>query len=101
MGYDRTFLHWSRNKTFDRYILVSGEQKRGKTKEQFLTILIQLAENCDFECHCVNEARDVSFTNMSDTDVQRELLRDTVESERALSVAINMKLNQQNFVANK
>ena len=33
---------------------------------------------------------------MLDDDTQRELLRDTVEPEKALSVAVNMEIGQQN-----
>ena len=33
---------------------------------------------------------------MLDDDIQRELLRDTVDPERALSIAVNMEMGQQN-----
>ena len=33
---------------------------------------------------------------MLDDDIQRELLRDTVEPDRALSIAVNMEMGHQN-----
>ena len=33
---------------------------------------------------------------MSDDDIQREILRDTVDPERALSIAVNMEMGHQN-----
>ena len=33
---------------------------------------------------------------MLDDDIQRELLRDTIDPERALSIAVNMKVGHQN-----
>ena len=33
---------------------------------------------------------------MLDDDIQREILRDTVDPERALSIAVNMEMGHQN-----
>ena len=33
---------------------------------------------------------------MLDNDIQRKLLRDTVDPDRALSIAVNMEMGQQN-----
>ena len=35
---------------------------------------------------------------MSETDIQREMLRKTVESYRALTIDINMEMGQQNLL---
>ena len=43
------------------------------------------------------------ITNMLDDDIRRELLRDTIDTERALSIAVNMETghqNQQRFSSN-
>ena len=56
----------------------------------------ELAENCDFENREEAIIRDIFITNMLDDDIQRELLRDTVEPERALSIAVNMEMGNQN-----
>ena len=85
-----------RNITFDRYVFFSRKQKKGETLEQFYSILKELAENCDFEIREEVIIRDIFITNMLDDDIQREVLRDTVHPERALSIAVNMKMGHQN-----
>ena len=85
-----------RNITFDRYVFFSRKQKKGETVEQFYSILKELSENCDFENREEAIIRDIFITNMLDNDIQRELLRDTVEPERALSIAVNMEMGNQN-----
>ena len=85
-----------RNITFDRYVFFSRKQKKGETVEQFYSILKELAENCDFENREKVIIRDIFITNMLDDDIQRELLRDTVDPERALSIAVNMEMGHQN-----
>ena len=92
-----------RNITFDRYVFFSRKQKKGETVEQFYSILKELAENCDFENREEAIIREIFITNMFDDDIQRELLRDTVEPEMALSIAVNMEMgnqNQQRFSSN-
>ena len=71
-------------------------RKKGETVEQFYSILKELEENCDFENRDEVIIRDILITNMLDEDIQRELLRDTVDSERALSIAKNMQMGHQN-----
>ena len=85
-----------RNITFDRLVFFSRKQKKGETVEQFYSILKELAENCDFENREEAIIRDIFITNMLDDDIQRELLRDTVEPESALSIAVNMEMGNQN-----
>ena len=84
-----------RNITFDRYVFFSRKQKKGETVEQFNSILKELVENCNFENREEVIIRDIFITNMLDDDIQRELLRDTVDPERALSIAVNMKTGHQ------
>ena len=85
-----------RNITFDRYVFFSRKQKKGEIVEQFYSILKELAENCDFENREEVIIRDIFITNMLDDDIQRELLRDTVDPERAHSIAVNMEMGHQN-----
>ena len=85
-----------RNITFDRYVFFTWKQKKGETVEQFYSILKELAENSDFENREEAIIRDIFITNMLDDDIQRELLRHTVEPERALSIAVNMQMGNQN-----
>ena len=70
-----------RNITFDRYVFFSRKQKKGETVEKFYSILKELAENCDFENREEVIVRDIFIRNMLDDDIQRELLRDTVDPE--------------------
>ena len=90
-----TFIR-PRNITFDRYVFFSRKQKKGERVEQFYSILKELAENCDFENREEVIIRDIFITNLLDDDIQRELLRDTVDPERALSIAVNMEMGHQN-----
>ena len=85
-----------RNITFDRHVFFSRKQKKGETGEQFYSILKELAENCDFENREEAIIRDICITNLLDDDIQREILRDTVDPERALSIAVNMEMGHQN-----
>ena len=84
------------NIPFDRFVSFSRKQKKGETLKQFYSILKELAQNCDFQnCEQVI-IRDIFITNMLDDDTQRELLRDTKDPDRALSIAVNMGMRHQN-----
>ena len=83
------------NITFDRYVFFSRKQKKCETVEQFYSILKELAENCDFENREEVIIREIFITNNLDDDIQRELLRDRVDPERALSIAVNMEVGHQ------
>ena len=85
-----------RNITFDRNAFFSRNQKKGETVEQFYNILKELAENCDFENREEVIIRDIFITNMCDDDIQRKLLRDTVDPKRAISIAVNMEMGHKN-----
>ena len=85
-----------RNIAFDGYIIFSWKQKKGETVEQFYSFLKELAENCDFENREEVIIRVSFITDMLDDDIQRELLRDTVEPKRGLSIAVNLKRSHQN-----
>ena len=85
-----------RNITFDCDVFFSRKQKKSETVEQFFSILKELAENYDFKSREEVKNRDIFLANMLDDDIQRELLRETVEPERALSVAVNIAMGHQN-----
>ena len=84
-----------RSITFDRYVFLSTKQEKGETVEQFYNILNELAENCDFESREEVIIRDSFITKMLDDDIQRELLRDTVDPEGALSIGVNMVMGNR------
>ena len=79
-----------RNITSNRNDFFSGKQKKGEMVEQFYSNLKELAENCDFESREEVIIRDIFVTNMLDDDIQPELLRDTVDPDGALRIAVNM-----------
>ena len=74
----------------------SRKHKKGETVEQFYSILKELAEICGFENREKAIIRDIFITNVMDDDIQRELLRDTIDTERALSIAVNKQMGHQN-----
>ena len=47
--------------------------------------------NCNFENKEETLIRDVFITNLVDPEIQRELLKQTVEPRRVLELAINME----------
>ena len=85
-----------RNITFDRHVFLVTKQLRGETVEYFYGKLKELAENCDFENKEETLIRDVFITNLMDPEIQKELLKQTVEPRQALELAINMELGMRN-----
>ena len=63
--------------------------------EKILSVLKELAEHYDFENREEVIIGDIFITNIPDNDIQQELLRDTVEPKRALSIAFNMEMGHQ------
>ena len=85
-----------RNITFDRHVFLSTKQLRGETVEHFFGKLKELAENCDFEKKEETLIRYVFITNLIDPEIQKELLKQTVEPRQALELANSMELGMQN-----
>ena len=85
-----------RNITFDRLVLLITKQLFGETAEQFYRNLKELAENSDFENKEETLVRDVFITNLIDPEIQKKLLKQTVEPRQALEWAINMDLGMRN-----
>ena len=85
-----------RNIIFDRHIFLITKQLREETVEHFYGKLKELAEYCDFENKEENPIPDVFITNLIDPEIQKELLKETVEPHEALELAINMELGTRN-----
>ena len=85
-----------RNITFDRHVFLITKQLRWETVEHFYGKLKELVENCDFENKEETLIRDVFITNPMDPDIQKELLKQTVEPRQALELAVNMELGMRN-----
>ena len=84
-----------RNITFDRHVFLIIKKLRGETVEHFHGKLKELAENCDFENKEETLIRDVFITNLIDSEIQKELLKQSVEPRQALELAINMELGMR------
>ena len=85
-----------RNIPFDGRVFVITKQLLRKTVGPFYGNLKELAENCDFENKEETLIRDVFITNLIDPEIQKELLKQTVEPRQAPELAINMELGMQN-----
>ena len=92
------------NITFDRYLFLTRKQQKGEPIEKFYGHLKEFSENCDLGEKGDTIIRDVFIANMQNEDIQKELLKETVEQDKALAIAINIEmgtLNQLKKNANK
>ena len=92
------------NITFHRYLFLTRKQQKGEPIEKFYGHLKELSENCDSGDKGDTIIRDVFIANMQNEDIQKELLKETVEPDKALAIAINIEmgtLNQLERNANK
>ena len=85
-----------RNIIFDRLVFLITKRLRGETVEHFYGKLKELADNSDFENKEETLIRDVFIANLIDPEIQKELLKQTVEPRQALELAINMELRMRN-----
>ena len=85
-----------RNIAFDSYMLLTTKQSKGESVEHFFGKLKELSENCELGSQEDTLIRDFIFANMQDPEIQRELLRETLEPAQAQRLAINVELGQRN-----
>ena len=85
-----------RNITYDRFVFYSCKQQKGESVESFYGRLIEQAENCSLGSEETTLIRDAFILNMIDHETQKELLKETVESSKALEIAIQMEMRAQN-----
>ena len=64
--------------------------------KNFYGKLKEFAKNCDFKIKEEILIRDVFITNLIDREIQKELLKQTIEPREALELAINMEIGMQN-----
>ena len=74
-----------RNVTFDRHVFLITKKFRGETVKHFYGKLKKLAENCNFENKEDTLLRDAFITNFTDPEIQKQLLKQTVERRQALT----------------
>ena len=92
------------NITFDRYLFLTRKQQKGEPIEKFYGHLKELSENCDLGEKGDTIIRDVFIANMQNEDIQKELLKERVDPDKTLAIAINIEmgtLNQLKMNANK
>ena len=100
---NKTFIR-THNITFDRYLFLTGKQQKGEPIEKFYGHLKELSENCDFGEKGDTIISVVFIANMQIEDIQNEFLKETVEPDKALAIAINIEmgtLNQLKMNASK
>ena len=78
------------------YTLLTTKQSKGESIEHFFDKLKELSENCDLGNQEDTLIRDLFIANMQHPEIQRELLRETLEPAQALRLTINMELGQRN-----
>ena len=101
----KTFIR-IHNITFDRYLFLTRKQQKGEPIEKVYGHLKELSENCDLGEKGDTIIRDVFIANMNmqNEDIQKELLIEGVETDKALAIAINIEmgtLNQLKMNASK
>ena len=92
---EATFIR-QRNITFDRYMLPTTKQSKGESIEHFFGKLKELSENCELGSQEDTLIRDLFIANMQDPEIQRKLLRETLEPAQAPRLAINIEVGQRN-----
>ena len=84
------------NITFDRYLFLTRKQQKGEPIEKFYGHLKELSENLELGEKRDTIIRDVFIANMQNEDIQTQLLKETVEPDKALSMAINIEIGTVN-----
>ena len=67
--------------------------------EQFHSVLRSLAEFCHLGALEDNLLRDIFTVNVTDTEIQKELLNKTLDPEKALELAISIELRARSQLA--
>ena len=100
---NKTFIQ-VHNITFDRYLFLTRKQQNWEPIEKFYGHLKELSKNCDLGKNGDTIIRDVLIANTQNEDIQKELLKETVDFDKALAIAINIAmstLNQLKMTASK
>ena len=92
---ESTFIR-QRNIVFDKYMLLTTKQSKREPIEHFFGQLKELSENFDLGNQEDTLIRELFIAYMQDPQIQRELLRETLEPPQAVRLAINVELGQRN-----
>ena len=85
-----------RNITYNRFVFYSCKQQKGESVESFYGCLIEQAKNCSLVSEETTLIRDAFILHMINHETQKEFLRETVETSKALEIAIQMEMGAQN-----
>ena len=77
-------------------MLLNTKQSKGESIEHFFGKLKELSDNCELGSQEDTLIRDLLVANKQDPEIQKELLRETLEPAQALRLAKNMELGQRN-----
>ena len=86
-----TFIR-TRSITYDRFFLLTIKQRKQRTVEQFHLALRELAEHCNLGGIEDELIRDLFLTNMYDQESQKELLKETLDPEKASEKAMAIEM---------
>ena len=92
---NKTFIQ-VHNITFHRFLFLTQKQQKGEPIEKFNCHLKERSKNCDLGEKGDTIIRDVFIANMQNEDIQKELLKETVESNKTLAIAINIEMGTLN-----
>ena len=94
-----------RNITFDRYEAFTRKQGKTKTLQEFHCGLTELVVKGNFKCTACNDggleaeiSRDLFTANMSNDEVQRDLLAETKSPDQALDYAVRREKGLENQI---
>ena len=90
---DHTF---TKNITFDRYTFLTRNQLKREPVDKSYGCLRDFFFNCDLGSHEESLIRDVFISNMQDSEIHRELLKETRSAKTPVEVAINIEMGIQN-----
>ena len=90
-----TFIR-RRNNTFDRYTLFITQQSNGQLTEHFFAKINKVSENCELVNQEIKMIIDLFIAHMQDSEIQKELLKETIEPSHVLRLAIKIELGQWN-----
>ena len=95
----------ARNVTFDRYEAFTRKQGKTESLEEFHCGLTELVVKGNFKCTACNDGgleseivRDLFTANMSNDEVQKDLLAETKTPEQALDYAVRREKGLENQV---
>ena len=88
-----------RNVTVDRYLLLTRRQQKREIMEQFHFALKSLVEFCQLGTLEDGLLREIFTANMNDPEIQKELLKVTLDAEKALEWAISIELGARSQLA--